>query len=334
MPRRAGPGSPALAMTPIPAAVPRPARPLPAPSPRPPPAAKSTVSIRAASAPSPSPSRSPSTATKSSAPCWCPEPTASTSPRPAATSCCATSTSTGSWQNGLKGISITTANNVWIEDCTIFGFANQGIVDTRATGGSLNISNTTVRNNGQAGIATATTGGTLKVIIDNLRSFNNQFGVALSTNTNAVIKRSDLSNNTDAGYEGDGAEHRHRQTSIVEQRHRRAEPVLRHHASVEQRDHAQHDATASTTPAAPCSPTATTATTARPWARSLTRAADPIRSAVRFAAGGYRFSRLGTPNSEPRASARGFLLLHGRERAQARRLRPIAANSAAPPARC
>jgi len=107
--------------------------------------------------------------------------------------------------NGLKGISITTANNVWIEDCTIFGFANQGIFDTRSTGGSLNVSNTTTRNNGQAGVATASTGGTLKVNIDNLRSENNQVGVALSTNTNGVITRSVLSSNTASGYESDGA---------------------------------------------------------------------------------------------------------------------------------
>ena len=53
--------------------------------------------------------------------------------------------------NGLKGVSITTANNVWIEDCTIFGFVNQGIVDTRATGGvQLTVGNTIIRNNSQA----------------------------------------------------------------------------------------------------------------------------------------------------------------------------------------
>jgi hypothetical protein len=115
--------------------------------------------------------------------------------------------------NGLKGVSITTANNVWIEDCTIFGFLNQGIVDTRSTGGSLNVSNTTTRNNGQAGVATATTGGTLKVNIDNLRSFNNAQGVALSTNTNGVITRSVLSSNT-TGYEGDGANTAIDQTSL------------------------------------------------------------------------------------------------------------------------
>src|ERR1700743_1448911 len=47
--------------------------------------------------------------------------------------------------NGLKGISITTAANVWIEGCTMFGFANQGIFDSRTTGGSLTVSNTTTR---------------------------------------------------------------------------------------------------------------------------------------------------------------------------------------------
>ncbi len=107
--------------------------------------------------------------------------------------------------NGLKGISITTANNVWIEDCAIFGFLNQGIADTRATGGSLTVTNTVVRNNSQAGLGTATTGGTLKLTIDNLRSFNNQAGVGLGANVNATIKRSNLSSNTNAGFESDGA---------------------------------------------------------------------------------------------------------------------------------
>ena len=142
--------------------------------------------------------------------------------------------------NGLKGVSITSANNVWIEDCTIFGFVNQGIFDTRATSGSLTIVNTTTRNNGQAGIATATTGGTLKMVMDNVRSYNNQSGAALSTNTNAAIKRSDLSSNTNAGYEGDGAIISINDSLDLEQRHRRAEPVLRHHADLEQRHHAQH----------------------------------------------------------------------------------------------
>src|SRR6201995_2426672 len=80
--------------------------------------------------------------------------------------------------NGLKGISITTAANVWIEDCAIFGFAQQAIADTRSTAGTLNVTNTVARNNGGTGMGVATTGGTLKVLIDNLRSLNNAFGVS------------------------------------------------------------------------------------------------------------------------------------------------------------
>jgi hypothetical protein len=111
----------------------------------------------------------------------------------------------GANQSGLKGISITTAANVWIEDCSIFNFVNQGIVDTRSTGGSLTVTNTVIRNTGQAGISTVTTGGTLKATLDNVRSFGNAVGIVFSTNTNGTITRSNLSNNTGAGYESDGA---------------------------------------------------------------------------------------------------------------------------------
>jgi len=108
--------------------------------------------------------------------------------------------------NGLKGISITTANNVWIEDCAIFGFAQQAIADTRSTGGSLNVTNTVVRNNAGAGMGVAITGGTLKVLIDNLRSLNNAAGVSFGPNANVMIKNSDLSNNTTTGLDNGGAQ--------------------------------------------------------------------------------------------------------------------------------
>jgi len=107
--------------------------------------------------------------------------------------------------NGLKGISITTANSVWIEDCAIFGFVQQAIVDTRATAGSLNVTNTVARNNSGAGMGVATTGGTLKVLIDNFRSLNNQFGVSFGPNAQVMIKNSDLSNNSATGLDNGGS---------------------------------------------------------------------------------------------------------------------------------
>lgn len=107
--------------------------------------------------------------------------------------------------NGLKGVSITTAANVWIEDCAIFGFAQQAIADTRSTAGSLTITNTVARNNGIAGLGVGTTGGTLKLTMDNFRAFNNGIGAAIAVNANVSVKRSNLSNNTNAGLENDGA---------------------------------------------------------------------------------------------------------------------------------
>src|SRR5690242_11810980 len=62
---------------------------------------------------------------------------------------------------GIRGINITAANNVWIEDVAIFQQTQQGIADTRSTGGTLNITNTVVRNNALPGLGVANTGGTL-----------------------------------------------------------------------------------------------------------------------------------------------------------------------------
>jgi hypothetical protein len=107
--------------------------------------------------------------------------------------------------SGLRGINITAANNVVIEDCSIFGFAQQAIADGRSTAGSLTITNTVARNNGLPGLGVATTGGTLKLQLDNFRSFNNQAGAAIAVNANVTIMRSNLSGNTNAGLENDGA---------------------------------------------------------------------------------------------------------------------------------
>ena len=107
--------------------------------------------------------------------------------------------------NGLKGISITTAANVWIEDCAIFGFAQQAISDTRSTAGTLSVTNTVARNNGGAGMGVGTTGGTLKVLVDNFRSLNNQFGMAFGPNAQAMVKNSDLSNSSLNGLDNSGS---------------------------------------------------------------------------------------------------------------------------------
>jgi hypothetical protein len=106
---------------------------------------------------------------------------------------------------GLVGINILAANSVLIENVKIFDFSQQAIADTRATGGLLTIIDTIAHDVTGAGLGVATTGGTLTVQIDRFRSIGNGYGVALSTNTNAVIKNSVLSANTTAGIDNEGA---------------------------------------------------------------------------------------------------------------------------------
>jgi hypothetical protein len=106
-------------------------------------------------------------------------------------------------RTGLKGISITQAATVILEDLVISDFSQQGISDTRSTtGGKLLIRNSVIRNNTSSGIAV---GGaaTNNASIENVHSLNNAFGVAATTGNNVSITRSVFSGNTTAGVEGD-----------------------------------------------------------------------------------------------------------------------------------
>lgn len=106
---------------------------------------------------------------------------------------------------GLNGVNIITAARVNIEDMTIMGFAQRGILDTRTgTGNQLFVKNTTIRNNAAAGIvAAAGAGGTSSTVLDNVHSVSNQFGFAAATGNNVMINRSLFSGNSDSGVEAD-----------------------------------------------------------------------------------------------------------------------------------
>lgn len=106
---------------------------------------------------------------------------------------------------GIKGINILAANSVLIENVKVFDFSQQAIADTRSTGGLLTVIDSVVHDVAGAGIGVATTGGTLNVLISNVRSVGNGFGLALGTNANAMIRNSDLSGNTTAGIDNEGA---------------------------------------------------------------------------------------------------------------------------------
>jgi hypothetical protein len=106
-------------------------------------------------------------------------------------------------RTGLKGISITQAAVVILEDLVISDFQQQGIVDARTTtGGKLIIRNSVIRNNTGAGISVAGA-ATNNAAIDNVHSLNNSFGVATGNGNNVAIVRSVFAGNTTAGVETD-----------------------------------------------------------------------------------------------------------------------------------
>jgi hypothetical protein len=103
---------------------------------------------------------------------------------------------------GTAGISILSAAAVILEDLSVTGMVKQGINDTRTDGGtSLVIKNSIIANNAGAGIAAV--GQNNNVVLDNVHSVKNAYGIALAKTNNGAINRSVFSNNTTAGVETD-----------------------------------------------------------------------------------------------------------------------------------
>jgi hypothetical protein len=106
-------------------------------------------------------------------------------------------------RTGLKGISISQAATVIIEDTVISDFSQQGINDARTTtGGKLFVRNSVIRDNTLSGIVAAGA-ATNTVSIENVHSLNNGFGIATATGNRVSIVRSVFSGNTTAGIESD-----------------------------------------------------------------------------------------------------------------------------------
>lgn len=106
---------------------------------------------------------------------------------------------------GGRSVSITggvaaTNTEVFIEDCMMngnFGGTGNGIRDTRAGGGILSVTNTTIHNMAGAGITASPSSGSngVRVSISRTRIYDCLFGVAFSNNVKASIYRSDISGN-------------------------------------------------------------------------------------------------------------------------------------------
>ena len=102
-----------------------------------------------------------------------------------------------------SGILIQAASAVYIEDCVIENWLQKGILDQRTTGlTKLVIKNTIVRNNGSAGIVAGAAPKGL-VVLENVQSVGNVFGIAIATGNNVVISHSVMSENSTAGIEAD-----------------------------------------------------------------------------------------------------------------------------------
>jgi hypothetical protein len=104
--------------------------------------------------------------------------------------------------SGNVGISILSAAAVILEDIEVTGNVKQGINDARSEGSTmLTMKNTVVANNGGPGIAAGAQNNTL--VLDNVQSLKNAFGLALAKTNTAAITRSVFSNNTTAGIQAD-----------------------------------------------------------------------------------------------------------------------------------
>jgi hypothetical protein len=117
--------------------------------------------------------------------------------------------------NGTVGISILSAAAVILEDLEITGNVKQGISDARteAAGSMLTIKNTVVANNAGPGISA--TAQTNNLVLDNVQSNKNAFGLALGKTNTATIARSVFSNNGTAGVEVDSGGQLMLDSSIV-----------------------------------------------------------------------------------------------------------------------
>jgi hypothetical protein len=106
---------------------------------------------------------------------------------------------------GMTGISIIAATAVILEDMEITGFVKQGINDVRAEamGSTLSIKNSVIANNAGPGIAAGAQMNTL--VLDNVQSNKNAYGLALAKTNTATIARSVFSHNATAGIEVDPA---------------------------------------------------------------------------------------------------------------------------------
>jgi len=104
---------------------------------------------------------------------------------------------------GINGIRIDQADAVYIEDVLVSDFSQRGVFDQRTTGGRLNVSRTTLRNNDVAGIVVSPASGSTRidVALDHVVAEGNGAGMSFNNGPRVMINNSTSSNNTGSGVE-------------------------------------------------------------------------------------------------------------------------------------
>jgi hypothetical protein len=112
--------------------------------------------------------------------------------------------------NGLDGVVFNSGANLVVENCDIFGFAQNGIHIQSSSGTNhVTILNTTITNNGLGGIQVNPTGGSTNVLVTRSQVNQNAFGLAADSTTGGTpsieVDRSTFSENTTNGLQASGA---------------------------------------------------------------------------------------------------------------------------------
>jgi hypothetical protein len=103
---------------------------------------------------------------------------------------------------GLVGVRILSAGSVHLEKLNIYGFNQQGVYDSRTTGGELYVQDVVIRDNAQTGLLVLPSSGATQITVNVTRAqmLNNaNSGIALGGGVHANITHSNLSGNTNFG---------------------------------------------------------------------------------------------------------------------------------------
>ncbi|MEK6258188.1 MAG: right-handed parallel beta-helix repeat-containing protein [Planctomycetota bacterium] len=110
----------------------------------------------------------------------------------------------GATSPGLDGIRVLQAGNVFIENCTVFGFNEQGL-DYQVTGTTaarLQIKDSVFQRCNTGGIKLTPLAGqtsTVNAVLDNVRMEGNSFGFQANDRTKATLRNCSMSGNTAQG---------------------------------------------------------------------------------------------------------------------------------------